>query len=358
MKKAFFTPRSKAMQYLISTALVLAVASLCFILREHITYHITAVLLLLVVSLVATLFDIYPVLAAATLSALLLNFFFIHPLYTLHIKTPEDLLMLLIYFVIAVVNAVFTFRIRREEKKNMEKEERKNTIKLYNTLFNSLSHELKTPIATIIGAVDTLKESDFLTDANKQVLLSQIDTAGLRLNRQVENLLNMSRLENGMLKVHRDWCDCNELLHSVLQSVGNSDSHTIIFHENDSLPLLKIDAGLVQQAVYNILYNALIYTPPGASISLSITYSNEYCNITIADNGPGFPVDSLPLVFDKFYRLPLSKAGGTGLGLSIAKGFIEAHGGTISVENVVTGGAVFRLCLPAESNYLNKLKNE
>lgn len=116
--------------------------------------------------------------------------------------------MFLLYFFIALVNAVLTFKIRKEEKKARHKEEKEHTIKLYNTLLNSLSHELRTPISTIIGAVDTLKDQKEKISSNNQIeLLNQIDTASMRLNRQVENLLNMSRLEWGMLKLNLSWCD-------------------------------------------------------------------------------------------------------------------------------------------------------
>ncbi len=116
------------------------------------------------------------------------------------------------YFFIAVINAVLTFKIRKEESKSRDKEEKENTIRLYNTLLNSLSHELHTPIATIIGAVDTLKDNkDKISTSNQNELLNQIDMASMRLRRQVENLLNMSRLETGILKLNMDWCDTNEL---------------------------------------------------------------------------------------------------------------------------------------------------
>ncbi|RZJ76488.1 MAG: DUF4118 domain-containing protein [Flavobacterium sp.] len=353
-----FTKQGKAVQYAISILLVVVPSLLCLVFREYISYHSTALVLLVAVSVVATLYDIYPVLLSAALSALLLNFLFLPPLFTFHINTPEDLLLLLIFFVVAVVNAVFTFRIRREERKTRERAARRNALKLYNTLFNSLSHELKTPIATIIGAIDTMADNPNLSESNKQELLSQIDIAGHRLHRQVENLLSMGRLESGMLTLNRDWCDVPEMLHSVIHQVNNTGGHSIAVAENTGMPLVKLDVGLVRQAVFNIVQNALVYTPTGSKITLSASYDLDYCSIIIADNGPGLPHDTLHAIFDKFYRLPDSKAGGTGLGLSIAKGFIEAHGGTITAANADEGGAVFLLKFPAEASYLNNLKNE
>lgn len=149
----------KTKQQLISVVLVVLVSGFCFFLSAYLEYKIVALILLMTVSLLAMFFEIFPVLLGAVLSALILNFFFIPPLYTFHIENTEDLMMFFMYFVIAFVNAVLTIKIREVEKKASDKEEKENSIKLYNTLINSLSHELKTPIATIIGAVDTLKEN-------------------------------------------------------------------------------------------------------------------------------------------------------------------------------------------------------
>lgn len=350
----------KPMQYIICVGLVLLVAGAFFFAANFIGYRVIALLLLVTVSLLAMLFDFLPVLLAALISALIWNFFFIPPLFTFHIDNAEDILMFLMYFLIALVNAVLTIKIRDVEKKARDKEEKEHTIKLYNTLLNSLSHELRTPVATIIGAVDTLKENkDRLTVSQQNELLSQVDIASIRLNQQVENLLNMSRLESGMLKLNLDWCDINELIFSVLQKLSISESHHIIdFQHNDRLPLFKLDAGLIEQVLHNIISNALQYTPDHSTIKISVKHSSENCVITIEDNGNGFPASEIQYAFDKFYRLPKTKAGGTGLGLSIVKGFIEAHKGSISLENNINGGAKFTITIPAATSFINNLKQD
>ena len=228
-------------QYIISISLIAIVSVICFLTADLIGYKVIALILLLVVSVLAMTFDIYQVLCAAILSALIWNFFFIPPLFTFHIDNTEDILLFLMYFVIALVNAVLTFKIRAAEKKARDKEEKEKTIKLYNTLLNSLSHELRTPIATILGAVDTIKENkERLTSIQQSELLTAIDIASIRLNRQVENLLNMSRLETGMLKPKLDWVDTNELIHSVCKKLGFViGGHKFIFSANDQLPLFK-----------------------------------------------------------------------------------------------------------------------
>nr|MBP6313995.1 DUF4118 domain-containing protein [Chitinophagaceae bacterium] len=344
---------------MISILLVLSVSIVCFLFAELIGYTIVALILLLVVSIVAMLFDILPVLTAAILSAIIWNFFFIPPLFTLHIYRAEDLLMFLLYFFIALVNAVLTSKIRKWERIAREKEEKEYSIKLYNTLLNSLSHELRTPIATILGAVDTLQEgSGKLSKQQESELLFEIDKASLRLNRQVENLLNMSRLETGMLKLNLDWCDVNELIHGVIQKYTDRKRHIIEFEMNESLPLFKLDRGLMEQVLQNLIHNAVNYTPEGTVIHLEASLGQDYCKIVVRDNGPGIPEGERSSIFDKFYRLPNSRTGGSGLGLSIVKGFVEAHQGNIRVENEVGGGATFRIEIPTPISFVNNLKNE
>ncbi|HAN37364.1 MAG TPA: sensor histidine kinase [Chitinophagaceae bacterium] len=346
-------------QYAISITLVLIVSIACYIAGAFIAYKTIALLLLLTVSIVAMLFDILPVLAAAVLSALVWNFFFIPPILTFHINNADDLLMFLLYFVIALLNAVLTFKIRRAQTKARDKEEKENTIKLYSTLLNSLSHELRTPISTIVGAVDTLKTSDSrISHNNKTELLNQIDIASIRLNRQVENLLNMSRLETGMLKLNLDWCDLNELINAVIQTFSARKSHQIIFTANEHLPLIMIDRGLMEHVLHNLIDNALNHTPENTFIEVCAVEEAGICIIKVLDNGTGIPNNQIPFLFDKFYRLPQTKTGGTGLGLSIVKGFVEAHGGSINVENNALGGVTFYIKLPVEVSYLNNLKHE
>jgi len=350
----------KPVQYLISVILVLLVSAICFFTSDLIGYRVVALILLMTVSIVAMLFDMLPVLLAAVLSALIWNYFFIPPRYTFHIDTAEDGLMFVLYFVIALVNSVLTFKIRDAENKARDKEEKENTIRLYNTLLNSLSHELRTPLATVLGAVDTLKDNrDQLSQEHRAELLDQIDSASLRLNRQVENLLNMSRLESGMLKLNIDWCEVNELIFSVIQKIDTSKGrHSIVFNPNEQLPLFKLDEGLMEQVLYNIVFNALQYTPEDSTIKIEASHQSGHCMIAITDNGPGFPVNEIHAVFEKFYRLPQTRVGGSGLGLSIAKGFVEAHQGTLTLENINPVGAKFTVDIQAETSFINHLKNE
>ncbi|MCU0421770.1 MAG: PAS domain-containing sensor histidine kinase [Bacteroidia bacterium] len=346
-------------QYLMCIGVVIFTSITCYITIDASGYRTVALILLLSVSILAMLFDILPVLSAALLSALIWNFFFIPPLFTFHIYHAEDVLMFLLYFVIAMVNAVLSFKIRIAEKKNRDKEEKEKTIALYNTLLNSLSHELRTPISTIITAVDTLKDVEGrISPAQQHEIMNQLDIATIRLNRQVENLLNMSRLESGMLKLNADWCDINEFIHSVIHKCDIKEQHQIKFSPNENLPLFKFDRGLMEHVLENLIHNATYYTPPQTIITIVTKLQNQHLIIIVEDNGPGIPKSELPYLFDKFYRIPQTKVGGTGLGLSIVKGFTEAHGGTVKAENNITKGVSFIITLPIESSYINHLKNE
>lgn len=350
--------RVRKRQYFISIFTILVVSAICFSVRDEMNYRVVALVLLLTVSVIAMLNDIIPVLISAVMSAFIWNYCFIPPLFTLDISNAEDLLLFLSYFFVALLNAVLTFKIRQAEKRARDKEEKENTIKLYNTLLNSLSHELRTPVSAILGTIDTLKDNNDKLSREQQLdLLNDIDIASLRLNRQVENILNMSRLESGTLKPKLDWCDMNELVNGAIQKV-NSDNHSFVYEGNETLPFFKIDIGFTEQILLNLFHNAVHYTPQNSTITIMTEHDSETCKLTISDNGKGIPESQLPFIFDKFYRLPHSKAGGSGLGLSIVKGFAEAQNGSVSVKNNIDGGAVFTIIIPAETTYLNSLKNE
>ena len=333
---------------------------MCLFTRDYLDHKVVGYLLLVVVSLLAMFLDILPVLLSAVLSALILNFFFIKPYYTFHINNAEDSLLLFLFFLIALINGVLTHKIRKAEKILQIKEVRVNTMKLYNALLDSLSHELRTPISTIMGAIDTIQSNTVtISEMNKQKLYSEIEKASLRLNHQVENLLNMSRFESGVVQPKMDWCDLGELIYNVLDHLKDDlQFHKIVVDIDENLPLFKLDYGLMEQIIYNLVFNASQYTPKGAKIEIKVDYNTdvdfEYnpekllpCVISIVDDGNGFPEDEIDKVFDKFYRLQNSKTGGTGLGLSIVKGFVEAQNGNVTVENREEGGSVFRLSFPA-----------
>jgi len=220
--------------------------------------------------------------------------------------------------------------------------------RLYKTLFNSISHELRIPVATIMGASESLLSSEY-THEIRDELSGEIFKASRRLNRLIENLLNISRLESGRITPRLDWYDIHDLLNKVCENLKDEllpfRLHIVI---PDDMPLVKIDYGLMEEVLYNLMHNATQYAPPSTNIRLKSYYDNGMVYFQVMDRGPGFPKDEISLIFNKFYRVEGSKPGGTGLGLSIAKGFVEAQNGTITVENRQNGGAIFTIRIPAE----------
>lgn len=491
---------SELMKYLLAIMIVSAVGLVLFYVHAHIGYQAVSLVFLFIVSLLPLLnFRPGPIFLAAVMSAFIWNFFFIPPSFTLRIGKVEDVLMFVMYFVIASVSGLLISRIRmqqlmlhqREKKttalynltrdlsaakslddvteysihqlnetfhaeiifiyatneKNLNKfphssslfkiddaewniaqlvflssesvgrftnaipsisqitylplftKDRKlgvvgllfpenssldkemesllNTFitqisiavereylkdlakqnlviaeseKLYKTLFDSVSHELKTPITTILGAITSLKDEKIVK--NQSVFFRLIEEANIaaeRLKRLVENLLDITRLESGMLKLKKEWHSVADLMNSVLNKIkAESIDRKINCLTDENIGLLQFDYPLLEQALINIIHNCIMYTPANCKIDISAERTEENVIITVADNGNGLPEEEIKNIFKKFYRIPGTKAGGTGLGLSIAKGFIEAHGGIISAQNKITSGAEFIILLPTK----------
>lgn len=495
---------SRIKHYVLSFVFIGVTTLICTPLANTESYHVVSFILLFIVSILATFMGIGPVLMAATLSALVWNFFFIPPHYTFHIDKAEDLLMFGMFFTIALLNGVLTTKVRRQERLARDREERTNALfqltrelskasgidevlavaiegiknhfradpffilqdgnnilyssgrlqkhkklseneynaaewaftnsqkagkftgnlssveytffplpgtrlspgvlavqldqlfsgdqkafwdtfltqisnalereflgelaqkarflvesdRLYKTLFNSISHELRIPVATIMGASDSLMNS--LHSENVQsALFNEIFTASLRLNRLIENLLNMSRLESGQLSVRLDWYDMNDLVNKVAQDLNDElKPFSLAVSIPDDMPLVKIDFGLMEQVLYNLIFNSTQYAPVASVIQLSTRCENAELVIEIKDSGPGFPDALIGNVFKKFFRVDGSKTGGLGLGLSIVKGFAEAHKGTVAVENREGGGSEFTIRIPTENPDINNLQLE
>ncbi|MEW6509070.1 MAG: ATP-binding protein [Bacteroidota bacterium] len=220
--------------------------------------------------------------------------------------------------------------------------------KLYKTLFDSISHELKTPITTIIGAISSLKDEKI--SENKNLIFQLIDEAGIaaeRLKRLVENLLDITRLERGNLKLKKEWHSISDLINSSISRVeSGGQKRKINCDVSEEIGVWNFDYPLLEQAISNILQNSAEYTSPECKIDVTAKRKPDLIIITISDTGNGFPENEIKTLFTKFFRMPGTKAGGTGLGLSIAKGFIEAHGGTIKAQNRAGGGAEFIITLP------------
>lgn len=206
--------------------------------------------------------------------------------------------------------------------------------KLQKTLFDSVSHELKTPIAAISAALD-----------QPELDRSEIRRANNRLRRTVDHLLDATRLETGMLKPTLEWCDPAELANEAITRAG-LEKDQVYIGTAEELPPIRVDAGLIQQALATLLHNSATHGGSGEPPVLSFRRDGDFVRFEVADRGHGLPHGREEKVFEKFYRAPGSPTGGVGLGLSIARRLAEAHGGTLTGENRPAGGARFVLRLP------------
>jgi len=236
-------------------------------------------------------------------------------------------------------------RLRDSEQQAKMAEESE---RLSRTLLNSVSHEIRTPIAAISSAAASLNAArDPRLVKVPWTMVDEIQEAARRLNRLVSNLLNMTRLESGHVKPKLDWCDVSDLVQVTLKEIDRDlAQHRLTVEVANGLPLVRLDFVLMQQVLTNLLLNAAVHTPPGTEVWVRALEKNGNLQLTVADNGPGLPPDALPLIFDKFYRAPTAPAGGTGLGLAIVKGFVEAQGGRVEAENRAPGGVAFIVHLP------------
>lgn len=238
------------------------------------------------------------------------------------------------------------------EKQKLEQLTRDATIraeseKLYSALLDSVSHELKTPLAVISGTAEQLEKH--CRKGTAQVLVSEIRLATQRLSRTVNSLLDMTRLETGRLQPQLDWQDVQDIVNAAAASVGDQlHGHPLRLDLNSDLPPVRVDFVFIQQAIGNLLSNAAQFSPEGGEISVGAALDGEILRIEVRDRGPGIPTGQEEKIFEKFYRGRSAPAGGMGLGLSIARRFVEVHGGSVQASNQGTGGACLTIRLPVE----------
>jgi two-component system sensor histidine kinase KdpD len=220
-------------------------------------------------------------------------------------------------------------------------------------LLTSISHDLRTPLASILGAADSLATLPELALDDRNELLSTIQEEAERLNRFIANLLDMTRLESGALEPNTSLVDIGEVVGSALRRadkiLAGHHVETSIAHD---LPMLALDEVLFEQVLFNLLDNAAKYAPAGTTIGLQGWRDGALVRLQILDEGEGIPAVELDRIFDKFYRVRKgdSQRAGTGLGLAICRGFIEAMGGSIEAGNREGGGAVFTIGLPVSKD--------
>jgi two-component system sensor histidine kinase KdpD len=220
--------------------------------------------------------------------------------------------------------------------------------RLRNTLFSSISHDLRTPLTAIGGAASVLREDGETLSTTQRELVDTIHAQAERLGRQLTNLLEMARLESGSLRLRREWQPIDEVIGASLHRLERKLAERKVTADvSPDLPLAEIDASLMEQVLVNLLENALKYTPAGSPIDVTArSGADRSIVIEIADYGPGIPAGEEERIFEKFHRADSSGAPGFGLGLPICRGIVEAHGGRVLAQNRLEGGASFRIALP------------
>jgi two-component system sensor histidine kinase KdpD len=227
-----------------------------------------------------------------------------------------------------------------------------DTEQLRNALLSSVSHDLRTPLTVIAGSASSLLEGEASLDpVTKSELTQTIYEEAKRLDRLVHNLLEMSRLQSGQTQLNREWHVLEEVLGSALVHLEPQlDRHPVVIQLPPDLPLLRLDALLLERVFFNLLENALKYTPEQTPVEVSGWLAPQELLLEVADRGPGLPPGDEELVFEKFYQAAGGGARGVGLGLTICRSIIEAHGGRIWAANRPGGGATFRFTLPREED--------
>lgn len=225
------------------------------------------------------------------------------------------------------------------------------TERLRNSLLSAVSHDLRTPLATIVGASSSLIDDQARLDTEAVASLHRVVyQSSLRMRSLVENILDMARLESGPVQLRQEWQDMEEVLGAALQEIRpRLGERRLLVSVPPDLPLLRFDSVLIQRVLINLLENAIKYTPEQASISVAAAVEEGWMRVSVSDDGPGLPAEERERVFEKFYRGHALPAVGAGLGLAICRSIVEAHGGRISAGVAAQGGASFVFYLRLEA---------
>jgi two-component system sensor histidine kinase KdpD len=223
-----------------------------------------------------------------------------------------------------------------------------DTERLRNSLLSAVSHDLRTPLAGIVGASSTLAEmSDRLDPSTRKELAQSIYEESERLDRQVSNLLEMARLDAGSIAVHKEWHSLQDVVSPVIDRMDASlKTHAVKVKVPADLPLAAFDPGLISEVLTNLLENATKYTPCDAPIEIEAHRDDNELVMSVADTGPGVPSGDEARIFERFYQPANGAPHGAGLGLSICRGIVELHGGAISAKNRPQGGLEVQFTLP------------
>jgi two-component system sensor histidine kinase KdpD len=247
-----------------------------------------------------------------------------------------------------IAQAIMRVRLAEQARKTqvgMEAE------RLRNSLLSSISHDLRTPLATIFGAASTLmEEEDTLRAEDKRELTRAIYDEALRMSSLANNILDMARLDAGAIELNKQWYPLEEMIGTVLTRLQKRlEGRRVTVKLPPGIPMIYVDTVMIEQVLINLLENVLRYTPERSPVAITAEVSAFAAEISVADQGPGIPKGLENQLFEKFYRVRNEAAqSGVGLGLAICRAIIEAHGGRIQAQNQPTGGAIFSFVIPLD----------
>ena len=337
------TIRKKIYPYLISIGLVFIMTLFGEFVKRKLEPTNIVMFYLLAVVIAAIRWGQGPAIVTSILSVLAFDFFLVPPYLTLSVAGLQYIFTFIAFLIVGVVVSTLASKTR-------EQVIQRQTEKLQTALLNSISHDLRTPLASITGSLTALLDNDSgLDDTTRRELLESAFQESVRLNRLVGNLLDMARMEAGALKISRKPCELRDVLGASLEQLKEKiGPRNIRIDIPRDFPEVPMDFSFMMKVFFNLIDNALKYSSLGTSIDIKATLLKDKVKIEIKDQGVGIPRGNLKRIFDKFYRVERSEQiTGTGLGLSICKGIIEAHSGEITAQNNPDKGATFIITIPS-----------
>ncbi|MGQ0509076.1 MAG: sensor histidine kinase [Betaproteobacteria bacterium] len=309
-----------------------------------------AMIYMLAVVVVALRFERGPVIAAAVLGVAAFNFFFVPPVHTFTVDDPQHLLAFGMMLAVGLVISGLTASVRRQAEARARSALEAETERIRSTLLASISHDLRTPLAVIAGAASGLAERGEQMPAAERVALAQsIFRQSREMSELVAKVLDMTRLDSGAVAPRLDWGSMGEIASAVLDRLKDPlSAHMVMVDLPADLPLVRMDAVLVEQVLANLLENAARHTPPRTLVRLRAWVKSGEMVASVEDYGPGLPEGEAGKMFAKFQRAAGTRQGGVGLGLAICRAIVELHGGRIWAEAIPGGGTAFRFSLPLE----------
>jgi len=336
-------------RYLLAIFSVITATAIFSLGRSYFAKGQWAFFYLLIVVFAANYGGVWPAVLASVLSFFAWNYFLLPPYHTFFVDDPKDWISLLVFLVVGIIMGMQTGRLKEREQKIAQADAIREADRLKTIFVSSISHELKTPLSSVMATVTNLLEKDLKWDeaaVNRE--LTAVKTDLDKLNNSIGSLIDLSRLESAVWRPQKNWFGLGEIIGTTLSRLADKQSSRIVFLLPEDLPEIKVDFDQISRALQNILENALIYSGKELPVKIAAESKGLEVMISIEDQGPGVSDEERVKIFDKFYRGSSASAwpSGTGLGLAIANEIIRSHGGSLWVEKVLPHGAKFIIVLP------------